>query len=340
MLRSRIIGTGSYAPARVMTNYDLEQIVATSDHWIVERTGIRERRIASKEEAASDLALLSAKKALESAGLDPMELDLIIVATSTPDMIFPATACIVQEKIGAKRAAAFDISAACSGFIYALATADQFIRSGTSSVVLVIGAEVMSRIIDWNERNTCILFGDGAGSIVLKKRDTCLPCLAGRRPAGRGDAGVLSTHIHSDGRLWDLISVPGGGSRIPPSIDVLEKRLNCIKMKGSETFKVAVKTLADAAWEALKANNLLPSDIDFLIPHQANLRIIKATADKLGIQMEKVIMNLDRFGNTSAASIPMALDEAVRGGRIKEGNIILMEGFGGGLTWGSAIVRW
>lgn len=326
MLRSRIVGTGSYAPKKVMTNHDLEKMIATSDHWIVERTGIRERRIASDEEATSDMAVLSAKRALEYADLNPMELDLIIVATSTPDMIFPSTACIVQEKIGAKRAAAFDISAACSGFIYALAVGDQYIRSGTSSSVLVIGAEVMSRIIDWNDRGTCILFGDGAGALILKKEPT--------------DSGILSTHIHSDGTLWDLICVPGGGSRTPPSIDVLENRLNCIKMKGSETFKVAVRTLVDAAWEALKANNLLPSDVDLLIPHQANLRIIKAVVEKLAIRIDKVVMNLDRFGNTSAASIPMALDEAVRGGKVKEGNIVLMEGFGGGLTWGSAIARW
>lgn len=326
MLRSRIIGTGSYAPERVMTNHDLEKMIATSDHWIVERTGIRERRIASEKEAASDLAILSAQRALEYSDFNPMELDLIIVATSTPDMIFPSTACIVQEKIGAKRAAAFDISAACSGFIYALAVGDQYIRSGSSSSVLVIGAEVMSRIIDWSDRGTCILFGDGAGAVILK--------------GGQTDSGILSTHLHSDGALWDLICVPGGGSRIPPSIDVLENRLNCIKMKGSETFKVAVRTLTDAAWEALKANNLLPSDIDFLIPHQANFRIIKAVVEKLDIPIDKVIMNLDRFGNTSAASIPMALDEAVRGGKIKEDNIILLEGFGGGLTWGSALAKW
>ncbi|MEK7825526.1 MAG: beta-ketoacyl-ACP synthase III, partial [Nitrospirota bacterium] len=246
--------------------------------------------------------------------------------TSTPDMVFPSTACIVQDKIGARRAAAFDISAACSGFIYALAVGDQYIRSGTASSVLVIGAEVMSRIIDWTDRGTCILFGDGAGAVILK--------------SGRVDSGILSTHLHSDGALWDLIHVPGGGSRIPPSIDVLERKLNCIKMKGSETFKVAVRTLADAAWEALKANNLLPSDLDLLIPHQANMRIIKAVVEKLEIRMDKVVMNLDRFGNTSAASIPMALDEAAREGRIREGNFILLEGFGGGLTWGSAMVKW
>lgn len=326
MLRSKIVGTGSYVPERIMTNHDLEKMIATSDNWIVERTGIRERRIASEKEATSDLASVAAQRALECAGLNPMELDLIIVATSTPDMIFPSTACIVQEKIGAKRAAAFDISAACSGFIYALAVGDQYIRSGASSSVLVIGAEVMSRIIDWSDRGTCILFGDGAGAVILKKE--------------KADIGILSTHIHSDGTLWDLICVPGGGSRIPPSIDVLEKKLNCIKMKGSETFKVAVRTLADVAWEALKANNLLPSDVDFLIPHQANMRIIKAVVEKLDIQIDKVVMNLDRFGNTSAASIPMALDETVRGGKIREGNIILMEGFGGGLTWGSALARW
>ncbi|MEK7871491.1 MAG: beta-ketoacyl-ACP synthase III [Nitrospirota bacterium] len=326
MFRSKIIGTGSYVPAKIMTNHDLEEIISTSDHWIAERTGIRERRIASEWEATSDLATIAAERALKHAGLDPMELDLIVVATSTPDMVFPSTACIVQNKIGARRAAAFDISAACSGFIYALAVGDQYIRSGTASSVLVIGAEVMSRIIDWTDRGTCILFGDGAGAVILK--------------SGRVDSGILSTHLHSDGALWDLIHVPGGGSRIPPSIDVLERKLNCIKMKGSETFKVAVRTLADAAWEALKANNLRASDLDLLIPHQANMRIIKAVAEKLEIRMDKVVMNLDRFGNTSAASIPMALDEAAREGRIREGNFILLEGFGGGLTWGSAMVKW
>lgn len=326
MIRTRIIGTGSYLPERVLTNFDLERIVETSDQWITERTGIKERRLAKEGEATSDLSVRAARAALESARVKPEELDLILVATATPDMLFPSTACLVQDRIGAKGAAAFDLSAACSGFIFALSVADQFIRSGTYSTIMVIGAEVLSRIVDWEDRNTCVLFGDGAGAVVVRGM--------------KGERGILSTHIHSDGSLWDLIYVPGGGSRFPPSPQTIKKRLNYMKMKGNETFKVAVRSLEDAAIEALKYNDLSPADIGLYIPHQANYRIIQAVAQRLNIPMEKVLINLHRCGNTSAASIPVALDEAVRTGRVREKDILLLEAFGGGLTWGSAVIRW
>jgi len=326
VIRSVIIGTGSYLPERVLTNRDLEKRVDTSDQWIVERTGIRERRIASEKEAASDLAVVAARRAMEMARVKAAELDLIIVATGTPDMLFPSTACLVQNQVGASRAFAFDLSAACSGFLYALSVGDQYVRTGSAQTVLIIGSEVMSMLMDWTDRSTCILFGDGAGAVVLK--------------AHRGQRGILSTHLHSEGSLWDLICVPGGGSRFPPSKETLEKRLNFLKMKGNETFKVAVRTLEEAAREALKANHCTIQDLDLVIPHQANLRIIQSVAQRLGIPMEKMVIDLQYCGNTSAASIPIALDEAVRAGRIKKGHLILLEAFGGGLTWGSALIRW
>ncbi|MDC4224817.1 MAG: ketoacyl-ACP synthase III [Candidatus Manganitrophus sp.] len=309
-----------------MTNKDLEGKIETTDAWIVERTGIRERRIASKDEAASDLAFQAARKALEAAQVAPEEIDLIVLATSTPDMFFPSTACIVQDKLKATRAAAFDLSAACSGFVYALAVGEQYIRSGTYQKVLVIGTEIMSRLINWTDRTTCVIFGDGAGAVLLAP--------------SASESGILSTHLHSDGSLWDLICVPGGGSAIPPSEKMLAEQLNTIKMKGNETFKVAVRSLEEVAWEALRANDFLPSDVSFLVPHQANLRIIRAVADRLQLPMERVVINLDRYGNTSAASIPLALDEAVREGRIKKGDMLLFLAFGGGLTWGASLVRW
>ncbi len=325
-LRAQIIGTGSYVPDARLTNKDLEGKIDTTDAWIFDRTGIRERRIASKDEAASDLAFQAARRALEAAQVAPEEIDLIVLATSTPDMFFPSTACIVQDKLKASRAAAFDLSAACSGFVYALAVGEQYIRSGTYQKVLVIGAEVMSRLINWTDRTTCVIFGDGAGAVLLSPSST--------------ESGILSTHLHSDGSLWDLICVPGGGSAIPPSEKVLAEHLNTIKMKGNETFKVAVRSLEEVAWEALRANGLLPSDVAFLVPHQANLRIIRAVADRLQLPMERVVVNLDRYGNTSAASIPLALDEAVRDGRIQRGEMVLFLAFGGGLTWASSLVRW
>ena len=325
-MRSRIIGTGSYLPKRVMTNRDLERLVETTEHWILERTGIRERRIADESEATSDLAVHAARRALDMARMNENDLDLILVATTTPDMFFPSTACIVQDRLSARQAVAFDLSAACSGFLFALSVADQYIRNGVYKNALVIGSEVMSRIIDWTDRNTCVLFGDGAGAAVLQRT--------------KGEHGILSTHLHSDGRLWNLIQVPGGGSRIPPSAAMLEERKPFIKMKGNETFKVAVRTLEEAVYETLKANHVQPSEISLLIPHQANIRIIKAVADRLGLPMEKVMLNVDRYGNTSAASIPIALDEAIREGRIKTGDLLLFEAFGAGLTWASALARW
>ncbi|HZR45987.1 MAG TPA: beta-ketoacyl-ACP synthase III [Candidatus Manganitrophaceae bacterium] len=325
-LKARIVATGSYVPEEILTNRDLEKRIDTTDQWIVERTGVRERRIAGKDEATSDLAFKAAESALKAARMAPDQLDLIIVATATPDMFFPSTACIVQDKLKATRAAAFDLSAACSGFVYALSVGEQYIRSGTYRNVLVIGAEVMSRLTDWTDRRTCVLFGDGAGAVLLAPSTS--------------ENGILSIHLHSDGSLWDLICVPGGAAAIPPSEKVLAEHLNTIKMKGNETFKVAVRSLEEVAWEAMRANELSPSDISYMIPHQANIRILNAVAERLGFAKEKVVVNLDRYGNTSAGSIPLALDEAVRDGRIKEGASLLFLAFGGGLTWASALVRW
>lgn len=326
MKRSRIVGSGSYVPKMVLTNFDLESMVNTSDEWIIERTGIRERRIAGKDEAASDLAYEASQRALKSSGIKAKDIDLIILATTTPDMVFPSTACLLQDRLNAKKAVAFDVSAACSGFIYSLSVADQFIKEGIYKTALVVGSEVLSRIIDWNDRATCILFGDGAGAVVLQ--------------ASPDRRGIISVHLHSDGALKDLLYIPGGGSRNPASKKTIEKRLHYIKMRGNETFKVAVRKLEEVALEAINSNNLKPSDIDLFIPHQANLRIIQAIAKRLNLSMDKVLVNIDRYGNTSAASIPIALDEAVSEGRLKEGDLILMEAFGGGLTWASALLRW
>ena len=324
-MRARIAGTGSYVPERVLTNADLERMVATSDAWIVERTGIRERRIAAPGEACSDLGTRAAERALAAAGVAAADLDLILVATCTGDSPLPSTACLIQQRLGAVRAAACDLSAACCGFVYALAVGDAYVKTGFRHV-LIVGAEVMSMITDWTDRGTCILFGDGAGAVVLSPSE--------------GERGILSSHLHSDGNLWDLICVPGGGSRMPPSEKMLAEGLQYIKMKGNETFKVAVKTLEEAAREALSANHLSVDALDLYVPHQANVRIIKAVAGRLGLPMEKVVLNMDRYGNTSAASIPLALDEAVREGRLKEGSLVMIEAFGSGLTWASAVIRW
>lgn len=324
-MRSRIIGTGSYAPKGVLANAELEQMVATSDAWIRERTGIRERRIAAAGEACSDLGVAAARSALADAGLDPEAIDLILVATCTGDMPLPSTACLIQHRLGAARAAACDLSAACCGFVYGLAIADAYIRTGTR-YVLVVASEVMSTITDWTDRRTCILFGDGAGAVVMGPGDN--------------ERGILSTHLHSDGKLWDLICVPGGGSRIPPSERVLVEKGHCIKMRGNETFKVAVKTMEEAAREALAANNVTVEDLDVFVPHQANARIIKAVAERLHLPWDKVFLNLERYGNTSAASIPLALDEAVKEGRVRDGQLVLLGAFGAGLTWASAMIRW
>jgi 3-oxoacyl-[acyl-carrier-protein] synthase-3 len=324
-MRSRISGTGSYAPRRVLTNAELERMVATSDQWIAERTGIRERRIAAAGEACSDLGIQAAERALKAAGLSAADLDMILVATCTGDTVLPATACLIQHRLGATKAAACDISAACCGFVYALGIADAYIKTGMRHV-LIIGSEVMSAITDWTDRNTCVLFGDGAGAAVLS--------------AGPDDRGILSTQLRSDGSLCDLIIVPGGCSRIPPSEKMLSERLQYIKMKGNETFKVAVRTLEEIARETLAASGLKVEDVDLYVPHQANVRIIKAVADRLGLPLSKVVLNMDRYGNTSAASIPIALDEAVKDGRIKDGSLIMLGAFGAGLTWASALIRW
>lgn len=326
MIRARVVSTGSYVPEKILTNFDLEKMVDTSDEWIIERTGINQRRIADDAQAASDLACEASKAALEYAGLKPKDLDLIIVATVTGDMPLPATACILQHKLGAKKAAAFDINAACSGFIYGLSIGDKFIRSGSHKRVLVVGTEILSKFTDWSDRTTCVLFGDGAGSVILERTEE--------------DRGIIETRIHSDGSMWDLLHTPGGGSKNPPSTETIRKRYHYIKMKGNETFKVAVRTLEDLVVAALKHNKLEPSKLSLLIPHQANRRIIQATAKRLNLPMEKVVMNLNRYGNTSAASIPIALDEAFRANRIKKDDYILLEAFGGGLTWGSALIKW
>ena len=326
MMRAKIIGTGSAVPEKVVSNSDLAQTVDTSDEWIVTRTGIKERHIATEGEYTSTFATKAARRALEMAGVEPRELDLIIVGTVTPDFPFPATACLVQNELQALNAAAFDISAACSGFLYGLSIVDKFMRCGTARKALVIGVEVLSRIVDWGDRNTCCLFGDGAGAAVLEASD--------------GERGILSTHIHSDGSYWELLNQPGGGSRNPVNQKTLDERLPFIHMQGNEVFKLAVRAMEDAANEALAANGLTTADVDLFIPHQANRRIIDAIGKRLGIDGEKVFVNLERFGNTSAASIPLALDEANRASAISEGDILLFDAFGGGLTWASALVRW
>jgi len=327
MERSRIIGTGSAVPSRVLNNADLERRVETSDEWITSRTGISERRICAESEDTATLAEAAALGALESASLDPIDLDLIMVATITPALPFPATACLLQDQLRARRAAALDVSAACSGFLYGLAVADTFIRAGMYRNILLVGSETLSILTDWTDRNTCVLFGDGAGAVVLQRQT--------------GDCGVLSTHLYSDGSQWRLLMAPGGGSRHPVSLEVLEQRLNKIKMlNGNEVFRIAVRAMEDACITALKHNGLEISDVDLIVPHQANARIIQALAYRLSLPMEKVVMNIARYGNTSAASVPLALDEAVRAGRVREGDLVLLTAFGGGLTWGSAAIRW
>jgi len=326
LLRARIAATGSYVPERVLTNFDLEKMVDTTDEWIRERTGIRERRIAAEKEAASDLAYEAAKAAFKKTDIKPKDIELIIVATVTGDMPFPATACHLQQKLGLKKAAAFDINAACSGFLYGLSIANGFIKSGTYKRILLIGSELLSRITDWEDRSTCVLFGDGAGAAILE--------------ATNEDRGIISTHLRSDGSMWELLHMPGGGSRNPASKDTVKKKMHCIKMKGNETFKIAVRTLEGLVRETLAENKLKISQLSMLIPHQANLRIIQATAERLDMPIEKVMVNIDKYGNTSAASIPIALDEAVRQSRVRDGDYVLLEAFGGGLTWASVLIKW
>jgi len=320
---SRIAGTGSYLPEKVLTNADLEKMVDTNDEWIVTRSGIRERHIAADGETTGDLAFHAATRALEAAGVAAADLDLIVLGTTTPDIIFPSTACLLQHRLGANGCAAFDVNAACSGFIYALTIADKFIRSGAAKNALVVGAETLSRMIDWSDRATCVLFGDGAGAVVLKADD---------------EAGIMSTHLHADGGKKELLYNPVGVSvGFKPELPNAGVK---VMMSGSDVFKYAVKAMDSAVDEALEANGLDKSAIDWLIPHQANMRIIEATAKRLQMPMDQVIVTVDRTGNTSAGSVPLALDEAVRSGRVQRGQLILLEAFGGGFTWGSALIRY
>jgi 3-oxoacyl-[acyl-carrier-protein] synthase-3 len=316
--RSRIIGTGSYLPERVLTNNELAKSIDTSDDWIIERTGIRQRHIAADDETTADIAYQSALNALDSANVSIEEIDIIVLATTTPDNTFPSTATKVQAMLGMEHGAAFDIQAVCSGFIYALAVGDNFIKAGQAERVLVIGAETFSRILDWEDRATCVLFGDGGGAVVLAKVD--------------GGKGILSTHLHSDGRYGNLLYVDGGPSTT--------QSVGHLRMSGKEVFRHAVVNLTSVVDEALAANNYQRSDIDWLVPHQANLRILSGTARKLGLREDQVVITVQRHANTSAASIPLALDEAVRDGRIQEGQLVLMEAMGGGFTWGAALVLW
>lgn len=316
---SRIIGTGSYLPERVLTNQDLEKMVETSDEWIRTRTGITQRHIAREDQSASDLAMLASLNAMTAAGVTSKDIDLIIVATTTPDMVFPSTACILQDKLGVENCPAFDVQAVCSGFVYALATADMFVSSGKCRNALVVGSEIYSRILDWNDRSTCVLFGDGAGAVVLSQSD---------------EPGILSSHLHASGNYRDILSVPGSIS------GGIIRGNPYINMDGGAVFKFAVKVLEDVAHEAVAENQLQTSDIDWLIPHQANIRIIRSTAQKLGIPLDRVVITVDKHGNTSAASIPLALDIAVRDGRIHKDQLIMLEGVGGGFTWGAVLLRW
>lgn len=310
-LFSKIGGTGSYLPERILTNAELERMVDTNDEWIVTRTGIRERHIVAEGEMTSDMALVASQRAIEAAGIAAQDIDLIIVATTTPDKIFPSVACILQNKLGIAGCPAFDVQAVCSGFVYALATADQFVRNGTARCALVVGAEAFSRITDWTDRGNCILWGDGAGAVIVQASES---------------PGILSTHLHADGDYVSMLHVP--------------RDTNTVAMEGNPVFKMAVNTLDQIVDETLSANGLQKSDVDWLVPHQANIRIISATAKKLGMSMDKVVVTIDKHGNTSAASIPLALDVAVRDGRIKRGEIVLMEAFGGGFTWGSVLLKY
>jgi 3-oxoacyl-[acyl-carrier-protein] synthase-3 len=326
-MRARIVGTGRGLPEKILTNADLEALIDTNDEWITTRTGIKERRMAAEDESLSDFAVPAAQGALEMAGVDAADIDLVICATVTPDMYFPATATVIQHRIGASRAAGFDISAACTGFIFGMGIAKQFIESGAARNILVVGAEVLTKYIDWTDRGTCVLFGDGAGAVLMQAQDD-------------DDQGVLSVSMHSDGAYGDLIYRPGGGSLNPPSKAMYEQGLEYIKMKGNETFKVAVRSLAEVSNQALEECGLEHEDVSWFIPHQANMRIIKAVGQRLEIPDGRTYVNVQRYGNTSAASIPIALDELNREGKIDPGNVLLFSAFGSGLTWGASVVRW
>ncbi|MDH3672573.1 MAG: ketoacyl-ACP synthase III [Gammaproteobacteria bacterium] len=319
---SGVIGSGGYLPEKVLTNADLEKMVDTSDEWILSRTGVRERRIAAEGEHTVDLAEHATRRAIEAADIDVRDIDLIVVATTTPDQVFPSTACLLQKRLGIHGCPAFDVQAVCTGFVYALDVADKFVRTNSADCALVVGAETFSRIIDWSDRNTCVLFGDGAGAVLLQAVD---------KP------GIISSHLHADGQYTALLEVPAGISK---GYDKVINGEAYVTMGGAEVFKVAVKQLGSIVDETLEANNMKTSDVTWLVPHQANIRIIAATARKLGLSMDHVVVTIDRHGNTSAASIPLAFDEAVRDGRIKRGDIVLMEAFGGGFTWGSVLLNY
>ncbi len=325
--RARILGIGAYSPERVLTNHDLEKMVDTSDAWILERTGISERHIAAEDEAASDLATQAGRRAIADAGLSPDDIDLLICASVTGDMPFPATACFVQANLGLKNAAAFDIAAGCTGFLYGLNLVQGLIRGGAYRRVLLIGGEVLSRTLDWTDRATCVLLGDSAGAVVLG-------------PAGDSDSGILATRVASDGTKANLLYIPGGGSRNPASHRTVDERMHYFKMNGRETFKHATRNMAAIAKQVLEDSGLGLEDVDLLVPHQANLRIITYIAEQLGLPMEKVYTNVQRYGNTSSASIPLALTEARQNGRLKAGDVVLMVAFGAGLTWGATLLRW
>lgn len=322
MIYSRITGTGSFLPEKILTNHDLEKMVDTTDEWITERTGIKKRHIVNDNETTCDLAEQAAKAAMKSANVTKDDIDLIVVATTTPDRIFPSTACLLQERLDVHGCAAFDIQAVCTGFVYALGVADKFVKTGSAKCALVVGAETLSRVLDWTDRSTCVLFGDGAGAVILQASD---------------EPGILSTHLHADGAYKELLTVPAGVSE---NYDVLARGEAKMTMQGNEVFKMAVNTLGRIVDETLENNKLKKSDIDWLVPHQANIRIISATAKKLKMNMDHVVVTVDEHGNTSAASIPLALDVAVRDGRIKRGETLLLEAFGGGFTWGSALLKY
>ena len=324
--RASITGIGTYLPDKVLTNYDLEKMVDTTNDWIIQRTGIKERRIVENGVTTSDIATQASLRAMEDAGVSPKDLDMIITSTITPDHIFPSTSCYIQQKIGATRACAFDILAACAGFIYAMSIGQSFINSGAMKTVLVVGAECLSKITDYTDRSTCVLFGDGAGAVIIQ-----------RNPVKHE---ILSSILAADGSEADVLIMPGGGARNPASLESVQQRLHYIQFKGKEVFKLAINNITNLILETTRENGLTLDDIDLIIPHQSNLRIIEATMEKLGLPMEKAFVNIDKYGNTSSASVPIAMDEARKQGRLRKGNIVMLVAFGGGLTWGSSVIRW